>query len=55
VGLIEIYMSSAKKLSTWLAWACDAPLNKFRDLEIYFSNSYTYVAQAYKFKGRWCI
>jgi hypothetical protein len=37
------------------AWTCCAPLNKFRDSEIHFQSSWTYVTHAYKFEGRWCI
>ena len=48
-------MPRQQKMCTWLVWACGAPLNKFSDLEMHFSSSWTYVTHAYKFEGRWCI
>ena len=44
-----------QKMSTWLVWACGAPLNKFSDPEMHFPSSWTYVTHAYKFEGRWYI
>lgn len=43
------------RMFTWLEWTCGAPLDKFSDLEMHFSNSCNYMTRPHKFKGRWCI
>ena len=41
----------SKKMSKWLVWTCGTPLNKFRDPEMHFQSSWTYVTHTYKFEA----
>jgi hypothetical protein len=47
--------TTSDKMLAWLLWSCDAPFNKFMDLEMQFSSSWTYVILLDKFKSRSCI
>ena len=43
------------KMLAWLVWTCGELVNKFRDSEMHFPSSWSYVTHAYKFEVRWCI